>query len=172
MRMDAEPILAKTPLFSEVLDDVQRSALALKCRFVDFPDGAVLMSEGDFGASMYALVEGEVAVHVTERNREEHVATLGAGEIVGEISLLTGARRTASVSASGPVKALEISKVALEPVLVQKPELLDRFCAILERRQKELEEIHAHAGRWHFLGHTGERLIAQVRRFFLGDRSV
>lgn len=164
--MDAAAILAKSPLFSTVLNEGQRAALAAKCRFVHFPDGAVLMSEGDFGASMYALVEGEVSVHVTEHDRQEHVATLGAGEIVGEISLLTGARRTATVTAVGPVTALEITKVALEPVMAQQPELLEAFCTVLERRQAELKEIHVHASRWYFLLHTGEALIEQMRRIF------
>lgn len=164
--MDAEAVLARTPLFAFVLNERQRAQLAARSRFTQFPKDAVLMSEGDFGASMYVLVDGRVDVEVNEPYGTRHVATLGPDDIVGEMSLLTGARRTATVTAHDPVVVLEITKVALEPMLAASPELFDLFCETLDKRKRELEQIHADARAWHILGMTPDEIVGAMKRFF------
>ena len=111
---ETREILRAIPLFGEVLDSDQIDALAHKANPVVIPAGAVLMEAGDFGISMFVIVSGFVSVSFTDRHGDVHdVADLGPGNVVGEMSLLTGARRSASVTALEEVSALEITKFSL-----------------------------------------------------------
>src|SRR5436190_22280433 len=111
--VDAERVLSGIPLFAETLDGVQLGALAHKSAPVIFPAGSILMTEGDFATSMFAIVEGSVAVVVADRDgRDRHVADLKGGDVVGEMSLMTAARGSATVTATGEVFALEVTKFA------------------------------------------------------------
>jgi CRP-like cAMP-binding protein len=91
---------------------------------------------------------------------------LVAGDIFGEISLMTGARRAATVTTIERTRVVEISKVALEGVLVDSPELVERFGAFLARRRAELEQItddeHAHR----ILGIRTDEIVEAMRRLF------
>ncbi|MEO8668432.1 MAG: cyclic nucleotide-binding domain-containing protein [Bauldia sp.] len=157
--VDPRDVIGAIPLFADALDEAQRDSLAARCHIVTFRKGAEMMTEGEFGSSMFAIVAGTVAVTVADRRGAEHdVAHLGEGEIVGEMSLLTGARRSATVVVSDEVVALEITKVALEQVLARAPDLIDRFGAILARRQAELDRVAK--------AHSGEDLAHRIRHFF------
>jgi CRP/FNR family cyclic AMP-dependent transcriptional regulator len=159
--------LRQIRIFSDVLDLAQLEALAARCGVALFPAGAVLMSQGDFGSSMFAIISGRVTVELADdQNRPTPVATLGEGRIVGEMSLMTGARRTATVSAETDVTALEITKVALEGVLAKSPDLVDSFAVILAKRQADLDRIAADQHRG--LTAVTEDLVRQMRRFFAG----
>jgi CRP-like cAMP-binding protein len=153
-------VLAKAPLFAEVLDDRLVHTLAAKSRPAVFPEGATLMAEGDFGATMFVIAQGQVAVTVADKRGDEHdVAHVGAGGIVGEMSLMTGMRRNASVTALTEVSAIEITKVALEDVLSMAPELIDSFGASLSRRQAERDRV-AHDAE------SEATIVQQIRKFF------
>jgi CRP-like cAMP-binding protein len=118
------------------------------------------MTEGDFGSSMFAIVKGRVSVTLADRRGHDHdVASVGAGDIVGEMSLMTGARRNATVTAESEVVALEIPKVALETMFAHQPELIDRFGAVLARREAERSKVAARAN-------THDEVSGLIRRFF------
>jgi CRP/FNR family cyclic AMP-dependent transcriptional regulator len=160
---DIEPraILDGIPLFADVLGEEQLETLAAKCHFAVFGAGTEMMVEGDFGSSMFAIVTGAVSVTIADRRGTEHgVARLGPGDIVGEMSLMTGARRNATVVAESDVVALEITKVALEQILARAPDLIDRFGGMLATRQAELDRVAAKAAH-------ADDLIGQIRHFFL-----
>ena len=158
--VDAERVLAGIPLFAETLDQSQLAALAHKSAPVIFPAGSILMTEGDFATSMFAIVEGTVSVAVADRDGgDRHVAELKRGDVVGEMSLMTGARRSATVTATTEVVALEVTKFSLEAILTRAPELIDRFGEILARRQAELDQLAAEAA-------PKDDIVSQIRRFF------
>ena len=158
--VDARRVLSGIPLFAETLDDAQLEALAHKSSPVIFPAGSILMTEGDFATSMFAIVEGSVAVTVADEDgRERHVAELKGGDIVGEMSLMTGARRSATATAATEVVALEVTKFSLEAILARAPELIDRFGEILAKRQAELDQIAAEAA-------PKDDIVNRIRRFF------
>jgi CRP-like cAMP-binding protein len=161
---DAVAVLSGVPLFAEVLDDRQIERLAGKCHFAVFAPGQLIVAEGDFGASMFAIVEGQVTVSLDDKHGAHHgVARLKAGDIVGEMSLLTGARRNADVVAEDEVVALEITKVALEEILARAPDLIDRFGTVLADRQAELDKVQTEVA-----SANKDDLIRQIRRFFGG----
>ena len=160
--VDVRGVLAAIPLFADVLSPPLLDALAHKSGVVLFPAGSLLMTEGDFATSMFAIVGGEVEVTIADRHGGEHdVAMLKSGDIVGEMSLMTGARRSATVSALTPVVAVEITKFSLETIFSRAPELIDRFGEILHRRQAELDKITADADR-----PGKDDIVSQIRRFF------
>jgi CRP-like cAMP-binding protein len=160
--VDRLAVISGIPLFNQVLDSALLEALAHKSSVAIYPAGSILMAEGDFATSMFAIVEGSVSVTIADRDGGEiRVANLHPGDIVGEMSLMTGARRSATVAATTDVTALEISKFSLEVILSHAPELIDSFGEILHKRQAELDRIAADAER-----PGKEHLTAQIRHFF------
>lgn len=136
--MDIQDVLGRISLFASALTAQQRSELAARCRLVTYTRGMIVMNEGDFGGFMLAIVTGRLGVSVADGKAPRQVATLGPGEIVGEMSLLTGARRAATVTAVETTIAVEITKVALEAMFLRSPELLDTMGALLAERRSRL----------------------------------
>ena len=161
-------VLAKTPFFAGVVDVRGLDTLSARLRFTDYAKGATLIREDDLGSSMFVLASGEVAVTVPGKNRGRRVATLAAPDIFGEMSLLTGARRSATVTARTTVKAIEIPKAALAPLISASPELADRFAAMLAKRQRELDRVYRGEARWNLFDFGGQDLGGVIRGFFGG----
>jgi CRP-like cAMP-binding protein len=165
--MNTREFLGTIPFFADVLDSRQLDTLAAAARRVEFDRGAALIREDDLGSEMYALIGGAVEVSVHDGSGERHVATVNAGQIVGEMSLLTGARRAATVTATMPVTALQIGKEALQPLLDASPALYEHFAAMLEKRQHELDRVYGH-GFWNLFGLPRDELTLVMRSFFGG----
>ena len=92
---------------------------------------------------MFILVNGEADV-VAERNGQQtHIASLKSGDCLGEMSLLTGEQRSATVVATTDCEAVEIGKPVLAGSLREDPELLTKLGELLARRQMETEGILA-----------------------------
>jgi CRP-like cAMP-binding protein len=161
-------VLARTPFFAEVLDSRQLDSLAAGLRLAEFAKGATLIREDNLALSMFVLASGEAAVTVPGKGRARRVAMLRTGDIFGEMSVLTGARRAATVTATTPVIAVEIPKTALSPLIAASPELADRFAAMLKKRQGELDSIYRSDKSWRVSGLAGNDLAGLIRGFFAG----
>ena len=166
--MEIRGILNATAFFNVVLDARQLDRLAEATKVVRFKRGEVIMRQNDLGSSMFVLVDGKVTVSVHEPGGDRVVATLGAGEVVGEMSLITGDRRSATVKTKGRVTALEITKAALEPILAAEPRLAERFAVVVEQRHAELASRHAEARRWVSVGVGRDEIAAQMTAFYSG----
>jgi CRP/FNR family transcriptional regulator, cyclic AMP receptor protein len=162
--MDALAYLAKVPLFADALDEKQLAFLAKESRPAFFLAGTRLMSQGDLGGSMFVITDGKVGVTFVDADaREQSVATLGPGDVVGEMSLFTGDRRTATVAAVSNVDAIEITKWSLERVFAKAPELIDKFAAVLAKRQAELNAVSRSPAKT-----SNENFARQARKVFAG----
>jgi CRP-like cAMP-binding protein len=95
----------------------------------EFDEGDTLMAEGDFGYSLFVVESGtaDVVAH------GEKIAEVGSGDIVGETAVLEG-RRTASVVATSPVRAVAIFKRDVWKLEDEAPEAARRFRAAMEER--------------------------------------
>ncbi len=162
--MNAQDFLKTVPFFAETLSADQLRALAAASKIVTLAVGAPLIREDDRSESMFVITAGEVTVTIREAGKERAVATLGKGEIVGEMSLLTGARRSATVKAETPVTALEIDRAAIGPLLIDEPALFDRFAETLENRRVELDRVYGPMA--HFYGAAHDDLAIVIRTFF------
>jgi CRP-like cAMP-binding protein len=166
--MDVRGILNATAFFDVVLDAEQIDALAAAVKVVRYGKRDVIVRERDLGASMFALIEGKVSVSVHTPGGEKTVATLGPGEVVGEMSLVTGERRSATVTALGKVTALEITKAALEPILAAAPKLVERFATLVEQRHAELASRNQDARRYMSVGVGRAEIVARMTAFYSG----
>lgn len=165
--METRDVLGRTSLFADVLSDRQLDDLAARSKIYDVGKDRILMAEGDFGVSMFIIVDGKVDVTVAgTRHANRDVAMLGPGDIFGEMSLMTGARRAATVTSVEPTRVVEITKVALENVLTHSPELVDRFGAFLAKRRAELEEIADDEHATRILGIRTDEIAGAMRRLF------
>jgi CRP/FNR family transcriptional regulator, cyclic AMP receptor protein len=166
--MDVRGILNSTAFFDVVLDAEQLDALAAAVRVVRFGKRDVIVRERDLGQSMFAIVEGKVTVSVHTPTGDKSVATLGPGDVVGEMSLFTGERRSATATAAGKVTALEIDKEALAPILAAAPKLVERFATLVEQRHGELVNRNQEARRYISVGVGRSEVAARMTAFYSG----
>ena len=99
-------------------------------REVELASGAELMDQGEIGLTCYVLVEGTASVYIGG----EHVASLPAGSMVGEMALIDHRPRRAAVIAVGDVKAIEFDTRAFATLLDEMPRARDRVMALLHTR--------------------------------------
>jgi tetratricopeptide (TPR) repeat protein len=120
----------KSPLF-EVLSDEERNALAGQMELEQHEEGNVIIQEGQQGSSMYVIVSGEVKVFTMGKSAQPvYLAKLGEGDFFGEVSVLTGKPRTATITASQPTALLRLDKEKLDNALAKYPgirKVLDDF---------------------------------------------
>ena len=135
-------MLSQQPLF-RALDDAERDLLLFQAKSYRFGRGEKLIEQGQTGDSMFLLVRGEAGVLVHHHDALTQVAVLRAGDCFGEMSLLTGEKRSATVLAQSDCQVVEIAKASLAEVLQAKPALLEQISALLARRQLETESLVA-----------------------------
>jgi len=121
----------KSPLF-EVLTDEERQAIVREMEIETHDEGSVIITEGDPGTSMYLIVSGEVKVYTrgSGNSGSVYLAKLGEGDFFGEVSVLTGKPRTATITASQRTELLRLDKEKLDATLVRYPgirKVLDDF---------------------------------------------
>lgn len=138
----ARAMLRQQPMFKSLTDD-QLDTLLPRGRVVHFGRGEKLIEQGENGNSMFILVNGEANVIVDRNGFQTHVASLGAGDCFGEMSLLTGEQRNATVIANTDCEVVEIDKSVLSRSLKENPALLTKLSELLAQRQLETDGIIA-----------------------------
>jgi CRP/FNR family transcriptional regulator, cyclic AMP receptor protein len=141
-------LLAEVP-FLQFLDDKDRAALAADLDVVRFPAGRVLFNYGDPGDSLYVIRSGEVEVFFKDDTGARIVLdTAKAGDVFGELSLLDGGPRTASVVATQDLEALRVDRANLDHFLKRHPEAtLDLLTAMGRRLRATSEKLRHTASR-------------------------
>ena len=100
--MDAAELVA-IPLFADMTLD-ERASIARVCEELEIEEGAMLVEEGDFGFAAFAITSGTADVV-----RDGTVLrSLGPGDVFGEIAVLSGGRRTATVVATSQMKLVTV----------------------------------------------------------------
>lgn len=135
--------LRTAPLFAALDDD---AAAALRSSMVEqrLTKGEVLFSEGEPGEKLYLIESGKIKLgHTAADGRESIIAVLGAGEMLGELSLFDPGPRTATAVAVTNTKVLSLGHEALLPWLVGRPDLAVSLLASLARRLRRTNEALA-----------------------------
>jgi CRP/FNR family transcriptional regulator, cyclic AMP receptor protein len=131
-RMD---VLARVPLFAG-LSKRQRQAMARVCSSRRWPAESRVVVEGSRDQFCFIIVDGTVDVH-----RAGHLlAKLGPGEFFGEIALLDPGPRSATVTTTSEVLAVELSRKAFVDVAAGDPQILLGMLEALARRVREATE--------------------------------
>jgi small-conductance mechanosensitive channel/CRP-like cAMP-binding protein len=137
---EARAILRGEALF-QCLSDEQIESLVQQSVLNHFGRGERLIEEGAEGDSMFVVLRGAAQVTVSKNGSAIPVATLNSGDCFGEMSLLTGERRSATVRAQGDCYVMEIGKAAMGDVIRDSPECLRQLSEILAQRKMETEGI-------------------------------
>ena len=138
-------ILEGEPLFACLASD-QLDHLIRGSRTVRFGRGEKLIEQGAEGASMFVLLHGAAAVSVSQNGSMIRVGSLHMGDCFGEMSLLTGEKRTATVRAEQDCEVIEISKPAMAAVLRDAPDVVTQLSELLATRKMETEGLLKDAG--------------------------
>jgi len=142
----------------------ERQRLAESARLVRFAEGEVVVREGDTTSSMFLIASGLAGVSVhPDSGASRGVGTLGPGAAFGEISLLTGEPRLATVRALTGVELVEIDKSTFAPVLEANPSLVEKLEEIImARRQQTADRIDEISQ----VREMPESLRTKIARFF------
>ena len=127
-------LLAQVPLF-EGLSRRHLKQIAEHADEISFRERETIVEAGEPGGSFFVIVEGEVRVVRGDRT----IARAGPGEFFGEISLLDGGPRTASVIAETPVVAIRLFKASFDKVVRDEPRVAGKILAVVARRLREAE---------------------------------
>ncbi|MCH7959966.1 MAG: cyclic nucleotide-binding domain-containing protein [Candidatus Hydrogenedentes bacterium] len=138
--MDAKTaILDRSELFSG-LDPEHIERIAECCEVCTFEAGEDIVRENEKGNSMYLIASGRVAV-LKKMGEGEHVLNrLNPGEHFGEMSLVSNARRTATIRAENPVECLRLDQAGFDQLMDADSGFAQRILKVLCRRLKETDE--------------------------------
>jgi len=132
-------LLHRIPLFAG-LDKHKIERLGMLADEVDVQAGKVLIRQGESGEDMMILVSGQVGV---ERNGER-LNTLGPGDFFGEIALIDGGPRTATVTTEAPSRVLVLTHRDFHSLMDEFPEVAGQVLATLAHRIRRLEPNAVH----------------------------
>lgn len=117
--------LSGYPAFAACTEDDVAALVAAGAAF-SLPSGWSLVQEGIPSDACYVITDGTARVF---EGRHE-IATIGAGDVVGEMTLLAGGQRRATVSSSSPIHGWRIENEALGQLLTKRPHLKDALTAV------------------------------------------
>jgi small-conductance mechanosensitive channel/CRP-like cAMP-binding protein len=160
--------LAKMELFA-VLEPAERELVARDLRVERYAAGEQIIHQGDPGSSLYLVHSGEVAVRLSAAGGEREVATLGAGQFFGEMSLVTGEPRTATVAAKVDTICYVVDHDLFARVLAARRGVAEIVSAALSERQSALEGEREHLSaeaRARRAEENRSQLLARIRDFF------
>jgi small-conductance mechanosensitive channel/CRP-like cAMP-binding protein len=153
-------VIGGVPVFAQLSEEGRR-ALASGAAERLFGDGDTIVREGAPGASMFVVCRGEVAVTIGPGTE---VARIGTGGFFGEMSLLTGEPRSATVAARGDAVVLEIPAEAFKTYVINHPDVIDDVAGAAAARRRELD--HSRGLATSAAGDVRVTLAARMRRFF------
>ncbi|CAN5784714.1 hypothetical protein BH18ACT15_BH18ACT15_06700 [soil metagenome] len=137
---DVKELMRGVPLFSDCTDK-ELAALAGVAKEVEHHAGDVVCKEGQSGVGMHVIAEGEVRVEVGGEIKRR----LGAGSFFGEVALLDGGPRTATVVAESPlVRTYSITFWNFRDILSSSPDMALKMLKEVCRRLRENESSISH----------------------------
>ncbi|MEW5847840.1 MAG: mechanosensitive ion channel family protein [Myxococcota bacterium] len=131
-------------LHVDIFKGLERSEveeLAEALTYMPFGPGEVITRQGDVSDSLYLMVQGTAAVTVVFNGLEKKVAELKAGSVFGEMGVLTGEPRSATVHAATSVEAWRLGQEAFHKIIERRPEIAQELSLVLAMRKEGL--LHA-----------------------------
>lgn len=140
-----------------------RHALAGDAHDHLFAAGEAIVRQGEAGSSMFVVLGGEVDVVLEPSG--QHVAKIGSGGFFGEMSMLTGDPRTATVRAVGDVQVLEVAATDLRRLADSHPGLLEHISRVIVTRRAGLEQAEATAAAAAGQAPATQSLLARIKSY-------
>jgi small-conductance mechanosensitive channel len=159
---DAATRLGAIEIFATVAPD-RRLELARDAHEHLFCAGEAIVRQGDSGSSMFVVLSGRARVTLDPGGQE--VAVIEPGGFFGEMSMLTGDPRTATVRALDNVRTLEISAERFRALAIEQPDLVEHISRIVSTRKAELDEKRAAAVASAATVAAPRTLLARIQKF-------
>jgi len=164
-RIDA---LKRVELFSELTDE-ERRELAARLKVAPFVSGEALTKQGAEAHWLYIIIEGKAEVQVAVDGKRERVASIGEGDFFGEMGMMTGEPRRATVAALTDMLCYRLDKGSFQEIIKRRPEIAENISHVLARRLVELdavrEELSEEAKRLRMKKQQSD-LLDRIREFF------
>ncbi len=139
MADDLTDRIKSVPLFSG-FNEKELQRVAAIAKEVTFPPGKEIAKQGESGVGFHMITEGEVSVSIDGVER----ASLGPGAYFGEMSLLDGGPRSATVTATTELKTISMTSWDFNALLDQFPELARKLLIELCKRMRAVESSISH----------------------------
>lgn len=160
--------LGRVDLFQRLSKEELRQ-LADSVRVVPFSSGELITRQGAEANWLYVLTKGEVEVRISSGDRDRRVNTLHAPSFFGEMALMTGSPREATVMAVGEVECVRVDRGDFKRLLESRPEIARDAAAVLAERRVALatikEGLDAEAASKRVEGER-HRILTSVQEFF------
>ncbi len=162
--------LKRVELFAQMSDDELHS-MAGRLKYAPFAKGNLITKQGTVSQHwLFIIINGEAEIYLEGQSGEKRILNvLGKGDFFGEMSLMTGAPRAASVIAKTDVECYRLDKEAFEAVMLARPSIADEIAHVLVTRRAQLDSAmqnldeaskHMEIHKQHY------EVLATVKRFF------
>lgn len=171
-RREIFSVLRPLPVFAP-LGDEQIETLVAGADLQMFTRGETLVRQDERGESLFVIRSGSVRIDKSVDGSATTIATIGAGDFFGEMSLLTGEPRTASIVAEEETQVVVVGKEAFAPVLAADTGLLVGLSAALEARARHTAERLADLPmeKYEAKAQPTSALLRRIRHFFGVDET-
>lgn len=146
------------------LSEAEREAVARHLVYAPFVAGGVMTRQGDVAHWLYLIIEGEADVWSESPGGRERITTLKGGSIFGEMGMMTGAARTATVTARTDVVCYRLDKAGFAEIIQARPDVAEAMSKVLAKRQAELHDHRAAAPSAQSREH--DDILRRIRSFF------
>jgi CRP-like cAMP-binding protein len=152
------------------LTDEELAAAAAAFRHLHYSTGEKIIEEGQPGDSFFVIDRGEVDVSKTIAGKSRALARLMEGQCFGEMALLTGERRTATVVAATDVDVFTLDKAGFEKILVPNPAIAVEISGLLAQRRDALsqaeDDVTTPFRVEDVMGDRKQRILDRIRSYF------
>lgn len=160
--------LAKLPLLKSATP-AHIEKLAQGVRTARYGKGELLFRQNDCGDELFLIFAGALDIFLANgQNVEQKIASRGAGNFVGERSLLTGEARSATVRAAADSTVIVIGKQVMGDLLHDDPELAEQIAQVIAKREKETQKLTQDL-KGGTLDDQARSLLQSIRVFFALD---
>jgi small-conductance mechanosensitive channel/CRP-like cAMP-binding protein len=163
-------VLNSVPIFA-ALSDAEKADIAERLQYAPFARGDVITKQGNAAHWLYLLAFGEAEVHYEPPGGSPQlVGTVLAGQFFGEMALMNGAARSATVTAKTDVECYRLDRASFQELLRARPELASEVHRVIGSRKSDLEQARdAFARVPESIDQKKSRLLTRIKRFFFGQ---
>jgi len=162
--------LSSVSVFSPLTEE-ERASLATKLLFTAFSPGEIITRQGAIANWLYVVIRGTAVVRVAaaDGGPDRRVASLEPGAFFGEMALLTGAPRSATVSAETDLVCYMLDKESFLEIIQARPAMAEEISQLLAKRRVELDAVREQLdeeARRRRLVIAEEDMLSKIRKFF------
>jgi small-conductance mechanosensitive channel/CRP-like cAMP-binding protein len=158
--------LANVPPFAQLPEEV-KSDIAERLQYAPFARGDVMTKQGNKAHWLYILAYGEAeVVYEPPHGAPQVIGTVTAGQFFGEMALITGDARAATVMAKTDVECYRLDRASFQELLLARPEIENEIRRVIGGRRGDLETVREAFASATPVAEAEPRLSTRIRRFF------